>query len=103
MDGIPAGINAMFWRGWYFSAGGDACVPGQRLRFGLCFGAVVIIYAYECSCEGEGLAVGCEDGRVDVACGRQEDSDRYKGDAEDGCHGGDEELYFDIGAFHFSG
>ena len=33
----------------------------------------------------------------------EEDSDRYKGDAEDGCHGGDEELYFDIRAFHFSG
>ena len=63
----------------------------------------MIIYAYECSCEGEGLAVSSEDGRVDVACGREEDSDRYKDDTEDGCHGGDEELYFDIGAFHFSG
>ena len=64
---------------------------------------VVVVYAYESACEGEGLAVGCEDSGVDVACGRQEDSDRYKGDAEDGCYGGDEELYFDIGAFHFSG
>ena len=67
------------------------------------FAFVVVIYSDECSCEGEGLAVGSEDGRVDVACRWQEDSDRYKGDAEDGCHGGDEELYFDIGAFHFSG
>ena len=65
------------------------------------FAFVVIIYAYECACEGEGLAVGSEDGRVDVAGRWQEDSDRYKGDAEDSCHGGDEELYFDIGAFHF--
>ena len=86
-----------------FSAPTGRDVPGQRLRFGLCFGAVVVINSDECACEGEGLAVGSEDGRVDVACGRQEDSDRYKGDAEDGCHGGDEELYFDIGAFHFSG
>ena len=61
----------------------------------------MVIYAYECACESEGLAVGCEDGRVDVAGRREEDSDRYKGDAEDGCHGGDEELYFDIRAFHF--
>ena len=30
----------------------------------------------------------------------EEDSDRYKGDAEDGCHGGDKELYFDIRFFH---
>ena len=86
-----------------FLAGEYACVPGQRLRFGLCFGAVVIIYAYESACESEGLAVGSEDGRVDVACRREEDSDRYKDDAEDGCHGGDKELYFDIRAFHFSG
>ena len=63
----------------------------------------MVIYAYECACESERLAVGSEDGRVDVAGRGQEDSDRYKGDAEDGCHGGDEELYFDIGAFHFSG
>ena len=83
-----------------FSAPTGRDVPGQRLRFGLWFGAVVIIYAYECSCEGEGLAVGSEDGRVDVACGWQEDSDRYKGDAEDGCHGGDKELYFNIRFFH---
>ena len=67
------------------------------------FAFVVVVYAYECSCEGERLAVGSEDGGVNVACRGQEDSDRYKGDAEDGCHGGDEELYFDIGAFHFSG
>ena len=64
------------------------------------FAFVVVIYAYECACEGEGLAVGSEDGRVDVACGWQEDSDRYKGDAKDGCYGGDEELYFDIRFFH---
>ena len=63
----------------------------------------MVVYAYECSCEGERLAVGSEDGGVDVACGREEDSDRYKGDAKSGCHGGDEELYFDIGASHFSG
>ena len=61
---------------------------------------VVVINSDECSCEGEGLAVGSEDGRVDVAGRGQEDSDRYKGDAEDGCHGGDEELYFDIWLFH---
>ena len=67
------------------------------------FAFVVVLYAYECACESERLAVGSEDGRVDVAGRGQEDSDRYKGDAEDGCHGGDEELYFDIGAFHFSG
>ena len=60
----------------------------------------MVINACECTCEGEGLAVGCEDGRVYVACGREEDSDRYKGDAEDGCHGGDKELYFDIRFFH---
>ena len=64
---------------------------------------VVVVYTYESACEGEGLAVGSEDGGVDVACRWQEDSDRYKGDAEDSCHGGDEELYFDIRAFHFSG
>ena len=62
---------------------------------------VVVVYTYESACEGEGLAVGCEDGRGDVACRWQEDSDRYKGDAEDSCDGGDEELYFDIRAFHF--
>ena len=64
------------------------------------FAFVVIINSDECACEGEGLAVGSEDGGVDVACGREEDSDRYKDDAEDGCHGGDEELYFDIRFFH---
>ena len=64
---------------------------------------VVVINSDECSCESERLAICSEDGGVDVACGREEDSDRYKDDAEDGCHGGDEELYFDIGAFHFSG
>ena len=67
------------------------------------FAFVVVINSDECSCEGEGLAVGSEHSGVDVACGREEDSDRYKDDTEDGCHGGDEELYFDIGAFHFSG
>ena len=61
----------------------------------------MIIYSDESACEGEGLAVGCEDSGVDVACGRQEDSDRYKDDAEDGCYGGDEELYFDIRFFMF--
>ena len=63
----------------------------------------MVIHSDECSCEGERLSVGSADGGVDVACGREEASDRYKGDAEDGCHGGDEELYFDIRAFHFSG
>ena len=67
------------------------------------FAFVVVINSYECTCEGERLAICSEDGGVDVACGREEDSDRYKDDTEDGCHGGDEELYFDIGAFHFSG
>ena len=62
----------------------------------------MVINTDEGACEGEGLAVGCEDGGVDVACGRKEDSDRYKGDAKDGCHGGDEELYFDMRAFHFN-
>ena len=44
----------------------------------------MIIYTDEGTCEGEGLSVCCEDGGVDVACGREEDSDRYKGDAEEG-------------------
>ena len=56
----------------------------------------MVVYSDECACEGEGLAVGSEDGRVDVACRREEDSNRYKDDAEDGCHCGDEELYIDI-------
>ena len=60
----------------------------------------MIIYAYECSCEGEGLAVGCEDGRVDVACGREEDSDRYKDDAKKRGGGGYEKLYFYFRGFH---
>ena len=64
------------------------------------FAFVVVVYSDECSCEGERLAVGSEYGGVDVACRWQEDSDRYKGDAEDGCHCGDEELYFDIRFFH---
>ena len=63
----------------------------------------MVIYSDECSCEGERLAVGSEYGGVNVAGRREEDSNRYKGDAEDSCHGGDKELYFDIGAFHFSG
>ena len=68
------------------------------------FAFVVVVYSDECACESERLAVGSEDGRVDVAGRWQEDSDRYKGDAEDGCHCGDEELYFDIRAFFtFSG
>ena len=83
-----------------FSAPTGRDVPGQRLRFGLCFGAVVVINSDECACESERLAIRSEDGGVDVACRWQEDSDRYKGDAEDGCHGGNEELYFDIGTFH---
>ena len=85
-----------------FSAPTGRDVPGQRLRFGLCFGAVVIIYAYEGTCESEGLAVGCEYGGVDVACGWQHDGNRYEADTEDGCGGGNEKLYFDIGAFHFN-
>ena len=58
------------------------------------FAFVVVIHSDEGSCEGERLSVGSEDGGVDVTCGREEDSDRYKDDTEDGCHGGDEELYF---------
>ena len=67
------------------------------------FAFVVVVYSDECACESERLAVCSEHSGVDVACRGQEDSNRYKGDAEDGCHSGDEELYFDIGAFHFSG
>lgn len=63
----------------------------------------MVIHSDEGSCEGERLAVSSLDGGVDVSGGWKEDSDRYKDDTEDGCHGGDEELYFDIGAFHFSG
>ena len=54
------------------------------------FAFVVVIYADEGACEGKGLTVCCEDGGVYVAGGWKEDSDRYKGDTEDGCHGGDE-------------
>ena len=50
----------------------------------------MIIYAYERTCESECLAVVSEDGGVYVACGRKEDSDRYKGDTEEGCGGGNE-------------
>ena len=66
------------------------------------FAFVVVINSDECTCESEGLSVGSEDGGVYVACGREEDSDRYNDDTEDGCHGGDEELYFDMRAFHFN-
>ena len=62
----------------------------------------MVIYADEGTCEGKGLSVCCEDGGVDVACGWQHDSHRYEADTEDGCGGGNEKLYFDIGAFHFN-
>ena len=62
----------------------------------------MVIHADEGTCEGERLSVCCEGGGVDVACGRKEDSDRYEADTEDGCGGGNEKLYFDIGAFHFN-
>ena len=66
------------------------------------FAFVVVIYADEGTCEGKGLTVCCEDGGVDVACGWQHDGHRYEADTEDGCGGGNEKLYFDIGAFHFN-
>ena len=33
------------------------------------FAFVVVVYSDECACESERLAVGSEDGGVDVACG----------------------------------
>ena len=62
----------------------------------------MVVYTDEGTCEGEGLSVCCEDGGVDVACGWQHDSHRYEADTKDGCGGGNEKLYFDIGAFHFN-
>ena len=50
----------------------------------------MLIYSVECACESEGLAICSEDGGVDVACRREEDSDRYKDDTEEGCGGGNE-------------
>ena len=75
--------------------------PGDRTSLGV-FAFVVVVYADEGACEGEGLTVCCEYGGVDVACGWQHDGNRYEADTEDGCGGGNEKLYFDIGAFHFN-
>ena len=66
------------------------------------FAFVVVVYADEGTCEGKGLSVCCEDGGVDVACGWQHDGNCDEADTEDGCGGGNEKLYFDIGAFHFN-
>ncbi len=41
------------------------------------FAFVVVVYADEGACEGEGLAVGGEDGGVDVAGRGQHDGYRY--------------------------
>ena len=60
----------------------------------------MIFYAYERTCESECLAVGSEDGGVYVACGREEDSDRYKDDAKKRGGGGYEKLYFYFRGFH---
>ena len=62
----------------------------------------MVVYADEGACEGKGLSVCCEYGGVDVACRRQHDSHRYEANAEDSCGGGNEKLYFDIGALHFN-
>lgn len=62
----------------------------------------MVVNSYECACEGEGLAVGGKDGGVDVAGRGQHDGNRDETNAEEGCRGGDKELYFDMGAFHFN-
>ena len=50
----------------------------------------MVINSDEGACEGEGLTVCCEDGGVDVSGGRQHDGNRYEGDTEEGCGGGNE-------------
>ena len=60
----------------------------------------MVVYTDEGAREGKGLSVCCEDGRVDVACGWQHDGNRYEADTKDGCGGGNEKLYFDIGFTH---